>query len=598
MRALSSSIERVSLEVAPDALFDSPPEVRFQSERVTCDCGAALLVQKTRQKHVWTMVGPFVAHETVHHCVRCDSKYTSEALRNIVAPGCNVAYDVLIFIGKALFQRYRTVQEVRRELTKHNVRLSYSEVDYLGSKFIRYLACAHRRAVPSIREAMSLDGGYVLHLDAMHAQGAPVLMTGVDGLSHIVLGSAKLAGEKADSIEPFLRDLRDRFGKPVACVHDMGSGICNAVESVFDDVPDFICHFHFLRDAGSDLLGPSYAILRKRLRKHSISSRLHALVREMREQLTQQQSVFPDIAQHIGRGELPADKGAVPAAVAYVLAQWALTAKQSGHGYGFPFDRPLLCFADRLLQLKQDLPRFMHIYLRENAKDNEPLLKLHRHLWRLDQDAELKRAVKDLHWRSTLFDSLRHAMRIAPYNGTSGLNEQGANVKIGTIRSRVQQFRSRIRNDPELADDRLFVKLAEQIDNYTEKLFADPISVDGPEGQMIIQPQRTNNLLEQFFRGVRRGYRRRTGNNSMAAALQGMLAETPLVKNLDNTHYMRMLLGDNADLEELFAQIDAEQLNRDEAAGIDEQSSLPGVKNLINLPELPGLISELFNQAK
>ena len=189
-------------------------------------------------------------------------------------------------------------------------------------------------------------------------------------------------------------------------------------------------------------------------------------------------------------------------------------------------------------------------------------------------------------------------MRIAPYNGGEGLNEQGANVNIGTIRSRVQLFRHRVQTDPELASDQLMVKLKEQIDNYAEKLFADPISVDGPEGQVIIQPQRTNNLLEQFFRRVRRGYRRRTGNNSMGSALQRMLAETPLVKNLDNTHYMRILLGDNADLEQLFAQIDAEQLHCDEASGIDEHNSLPGVKKLINLPELPGMFSRLFNQAK
>ena len=35
-------------------------------------------------------------------------------------------------------------------------------------------------------------------------------------------------------------------GDPLATVHDMGKGISRAVEKVFPDTPDFICHYHFL----------------------------------------------------------------------------------------------------------------------------------------------------------------------------------------------------------------------------------------------------------------------------------------------------------------------------------------------------------------
>ena len=72
------------------------------------------------------------------------------------------------------------------ELALHNVSFSASEMSPLGRKIITYLARAHRQAVPRIREAMTCDGGYVLHLDAMHAGDAPALMTGMDGLSNIV----------------------------------------------------------------------------------------------------------------------------------------------------------------------------------------------------------------------------------------------------------------------------------------------------------------------------------------------------------------------------------------------------------------------------
>jgi hypothetical protein len=41
----------------------------------------------------------------------------------------------------------------------------------------------------------------------------------------------------------------------------MGKGILAAVAAVFKDVPDFICHFHFLRDIGKDLFEEQYVTI-------------------------------------------------------------------------------------------------------------------------------------------------------------------------------------------------------------------------------------------------------------------------------------------------------------------------------------------------
>ncbi len=79
--------------------------------------------------------------------------------------------------------------------------------------------------------------------------------------------------------------------------------------------------------------------------------------------------------------------------------------------------------------------------------------------------------------------------------------------------------------------------MIEQIDKYWGKLFADPITVQTPSGPILIQPQRTNNIREQFFRSLKRGNRRRTGNASSSRMLRTILAETPLVQNLENLTY-------------------------------------------------------------
>ncbi len=151
---------------------------------------------------------------------------------------------------------------------------------------------------------MEIAGGYVLHLDAMHEGDAPALMTGMDSLSEIVLGNVKLPSEHADHIVPFLQKLKGDYGTPAACVHDMGSGILKAVAEVFPDTRDFICHFHFLRDIGKDLIEPAYAKLRSRLRSHATSTRLHALARETRQCLVELGSRCAMLAKTI-HGPLP-----------------------------------------------------------------------------------------------------------------------------------------------------------------------------------------------------------------------------------------------------------------------------------------------------
>jgi hypothetical protein len=50
-------------------------------------------------------------------------------------------------------------------------------------------------------------------------------------------------------------------------------------------------------------------------------------------------------------------------ATVYCLTLWALQGKHCGDGYGFPFDRPLLDFAQRLLDIHSSLPELLDLFL-------------------------------------------------------------------------------------------------------------------------------------------------------------------------------------------------------------------------------------------
>ena len=57
--------------------------------------------------------------------------------------------------------------------------------------------------------------------------------------------------------------------------------------------------------------------------------------------------------------------------------------------------------------------------------------------------------------------------------------------------------------------------------------------------------------MEQYFRDFKRGNRRKTGNNSSSLMLQSMLAQTPLVRNLQNSEYMKILLDGKTTIEDV-----------------------------------------------
>jgi len=121
-----------------------------------------------------------------------------------------------------------------------------------------------------------------------------------------------------------------------------------------------------------------------------------------------------------------------------------------------------------------------------------------------------------------------------------------------------------------------------QIEKYWDKLFAEPIIVDTPHGIVTIQHQSTNNVLERFFRDVKRGFRRKSGTNGLTKALKALLAETPLVKNLQNEDYLELLLNGASSLEQRFAQIDAKTVRQELLKSNSNQNLVsPWISHLI-----------------
>jgi len=366
-------------------------------------------------------IGEFTARETIFYCALCKLRYYPKELENLVPHGCKFGFDVMVYIGKALFLRHRTITEVINELENKNLKISSSEVSYLAQKFIVYLAIAHKESGLKIKNFMNQKGGYILHLDGMCDGASPHLVSALDEISEFVLGNVKVPTENATQIVPLLKEVKNMFGNPQAIVHDMGRAMLSSVAEVFPNIPDYICHFHFLRDIGKDLFSKEYAIIRNRLKKHGVSTKLRYRLRQFKKD--KEHLDFEHITKIIETNQFhDATDVSLLKSLCYVLITWALDGKNQGNGFGFPFDRPHLVFYQRLKAVNDTLDKMKQLLIKTNPRDLKPVLQLSNDLQPIIQEPDCKEILPLLLQKIEVFDLSReivHPIRCLLSNGVN-----------------------------------------------------------------------------------------------------------------------------------------------------------------------------------
>ena len=588
--------------LSPLKLFAQPIRLRFGAHHTNDPrCDHRLLIRKTnpRRQIVLLDVGRIIVVETEFYCPQCPGKpvFRDKDIARLVAPGANIGYDVMVYVGRATYQRHRTAVETIAELAARNVSIAPAEVGVLAKRFLAYLELAHQDHQEDIRSLLTKQGGYLLHLDGTCDGRSAHLLCAVDGLSELVLHSFKTTSENADEIAPHLEKLKQAYGEPLATITDMSKANLAVVPKIFPKRPHYICHFHFLRDIGKDLLGADYSQIRNRLKTHAISTLLHRHAREWKAQadadLSKHESFVAGLLDGSWLKPVPPD---FSPPMARTMILWALAGKQQGGGYGFPFDVPLLDFYGRIEVLAEALVFFDDA----DAQSQKCLAsKLSDKLRPVLQDPELTAAVQRLRDKKRVFDELREVMRIARPNAKLGLNDNGEHVDVATIENDLNQFLHRLRLRPDFSEAGPYGKMAAQIEEYWDMLLAAPIRVNTSGGAKIIYPNRTNNILENGFRDRNHSHRRKTGNNSMEGTLNATPAAASLIKNLDNPEFEAILLDGSPSLEDRFARIDPKRVHE----ALKRQRSepgrmLPGIRRIFAIPLWPILMVKQWLKAK
>lgn len=101
-------------------------------------------------------------------------------------------------------------------------------------------------------------------------------------------------------------------------------------------------------------------------------------------------------------------------------------------------------------------------------------------------------------------------------------------------------------------------KVKERILAYWDRLFADPLVVEVNGEKRVFFVHRTNNLMERHFRQLAYGYRRIHGNRSVRRNLENVPEQLPMVENLRNPDYIKLVFDHESNLAKRFSEIDVE----------------------------------------
>ncbi len=547
-------------------------------------------MQKTQSRNIVLLdVGKIHLRETVKYCPTCKSSFGSEQISGRVPNYCNFGFDIIEFVGRQLFVERFTEDEVVDALKERNVKICRREVAFLGKKFILYLAQAHRDKEAEIKKLIHLNGGYFVHLDGTCDGASPHMFCALEELLRLVLLSRKIPTESAEAIIPILEELKAAYGTPLGIICDMSKAIYKAIQSVFPGIPVFLCHFHYLRDIGKDLFKNDHDLLAVTMRDFSVKTTLSKLTRDLRHLIKN----YPIFSQHL-EGDLEEifTKALPEEVLAHLLIEWIQDYTRELHGYGFPFDRANLALAKRMTEAYEYLKTL-------NLKPEDRLSRIKDYLEKVLTIDFLNLVVK-LEKKAWYFDRLRAIMRLAPPDGKNGLNDDGEDVDMPSMKNEFKKFIDLEEIKTAASTDIGYKKMLSQIVTYKDRLFTSGVEVVDKHGNKNhVQPERTNNCMERLFRDEKRGIRKRTGYKSMCKVLKTMLAETPYVKNLENTEYLKVILNGKITLSERFAEIESVHVRKAMEKYDEEQDRLrPNVKKLIEDNNLLKKVTDAYLNRK
>ena len=547
--------------------IESKIQINFRSpDGSCCICNGVFRVLKTQKTTIISLkYGIFYAVETLLFCPehKYDGnsiiKYDSSELNQIVPPYSNYAYDVSVHIGLSRFLHHKQKSEIQHELKiEHGIKISDSGITHLSDNFLIYCRCIHELASARIMEVQDKRGGYILHIDATVEEDSDMVFVGMNSVNGWILHSRKIKSESHDEIIPALEEIKNRYGEPLAIKRDMGKGMALAVSKVFSNKPDKICHFHFSRDIGKDILSEQYDLIRKFLIDNKIKTSLRRLADDLITQINSDGYDVNITFDPIVNCKLTELKNNKPVYV-YAIVLWILHYSKDGDGLGFPFDLPYVSLYERCCTARKIVERLI-LLLAELKTVYKPLIQLKKILMDAD-DQEVKLVHEKMDYGKKLFTRLRLILRIDSESvPLSSVLETETDEIVCKMEQELEAFKNELYKT--LVNDKSQVRekkiIFDHLEKYKDKLFLTNFRVDPNDPSKDIIMERTNNIEEQQFRKFKRNQRRIHGNRDVGHDLNFYGSYLPIVWNLNHDEYIKTVYGSMENIPVLFSQVSYE----------------------------------------
>lgn len=516
--------------------------------------------------------GAFWVNERLKNCPVCRAEmiFRSEVLRLVVPRRRTFAYDVMVYIGEQKFLWNKTLEAIQQMLRDDfRICMSRSLLSLYVQEFCYRFECLHYVKLAKLAQWTKEEQlGYMLHVDCSSEHKSDTVFVAYDRTSEIVLISEKVPSERMPFLAPVLRKIKAHMGEPVSTMSDMGLPILKALEDVFPDVERRICHTHFLRDVGKDILDPIYAALRDKLNQSKINARLNALERDILGTRRE-----PDLSWFCGQRPLlrictrERYQDLEPALVLHFVR--ACRKVKTVSGLGYPFDLPWLRYAEALFRCAIDVRDCLAL-LRQRCI--QPVLL--NHLADLilpflpdgETYKELQTTIQQCLIREKQFAELRKIMRFfssnkkggAPLSALYGVSARQEIVSYNKALSAYRRnLRSRLSSRASAFRKHGHQVILNHVDKYWGSLVLHPSLWRALKCQVV---DRTNNLPESGHRGSKQSLRKTTGRRCIRREYSNYGPYLPMISNLKNSQYVKTILGDRGKLALRFAQLDPREV--------------------------------------
>ena len=476
-------------------------------------------------------------------------------LQSLVPTATHFAYDTIFEVTKMRFQLLIQREEIQKQIAlTSRFHISTGSISNLSWMGLAYLEQCHFAQAKKLVERYRKNG-FFIHLDGTNEGGKYNHFVAREGRSGNVLYAEKIVSESEDSIVPILTKVKELFGDPDAVISDMSAAIKKAVAAVFKNIPHRLCHFHFLKDIGKEMLQDLHQPL-----KYSVKN-LQKQLKEFRDKFDTEQ------AQISGKPSKKKTELCDHYSCLLSIIDYIHDYEKDLDAEGFPFDLKYLAFYNRCRRVYTKIDHLLST-LQSTGKIKEMNRNICINLCYIRNRIQefldrLSSSINQLTKINSIFLELRDILHPKTEKEQTPLNWGMLDDKTN-----VENIEQKLTDLRKKAKKKVKAKYLPKYEYKAWKIIHTHLKKHGkllnPEievnGKTLLLP-RTNNLSETGFRDAKRKARRTTGKKNLSKHMDELPSQYFYMVNLDDKEYVKTVF-EGKEIYDCFHEIDKKEIKK------------------------------------